>query len=111
VFQIPRHTGTTEKNNAEVSVIKYLNDPPSVDELKKILALVGITPRELLRQKDAEKAGINDPGLSDYTLLAIMVTNPAAIEWPIVISRKKQKSAGRQKQFLTYCRIKFPQYL
>jgi len=58
VFQIPRHTGTTEKNNAEVSVIKYLNDPPSVDELKKILALVGITPRELLRQKDAEKAGL-----------------------------------------------------
>ena len=50
-----------------------------------------MTPRELLRQKDAEKGGINDPSLSDNTLLAMMVANPAIVERQIVISRKKAK--------------------
>ena len=91
MFSIPRHTGTTEKNNAEVSVIEYLTEPPSVNELKKILVRLSMTPRELLRQKDAEKGGINDPSLSDNTLLAMMVANPAIVERQIVISRKKAK--------------------
>jgi arsenate reductase len=80
-----------ETNNAEVSVIEYLTTPPSADELKRILVLLGMTPRELLRLKDSKKAGINDPYPSDDTLLAMMVANPEVIERPIVISGKKAK--------------------
>ena len=80
-----------EKNNAGVSVVEYLTAPLSVDELKRILVLLGMTPRELLRPKDAKKASFNDPNLSNDTLLAMMVAKPVVIEQPIVISGKKAK--------------------
>jgi arsenate reductase len=59
--------------------------------LKKILVLLGMTPRELMRPKDAENAGANDLDLDDDTLIAMMVTNSVVTERPIVISGDKAK--------------------
>lgn len=67
-------------------IVEYLNAPPSADELKRILAMLGIKPRELLRTKEAKEAGLDDPNLSDDALIASMVANPIVIERPIVIS-------------------------
>jgi arsenate reductase (glutaredoxin) len=67
-------------------IVEYLNAPPSADELKRILAMLGMKPRELLRTKEAKKAGLDDPNLSDDALIAGMVANPIVIERPIVIS-------------------------
>ena len=46
-----------EENNAEPVIIEYLNTPPSAGELKNIIRLLGIAPRELLRIKEAKKLG------------------------------------------------------
>jgi arsenate reductase len=67
-------------------IVEYLNAPPSADELKRILAMLGMKPRELLRTKEAKDAGLDDPNLSDDALIAGMVANPIVIERPIVIS-------------------------
>jgi arsenate reductase (glutaredoxin) len=67
-------------------IVEYLNAPPSADELKRILATLGMKPRELLRTKEAKEAGLDDPNLSDDALIAGMVANPIVIERPIVIS-------------------------
>jgi arsenate reductase len=67
-------------------IVEYLNAPPSADELKQILATLGMKPRELLRTKEAKEAGLDDPNLSDDALIAGMVANPIVIERPIVIS-------------------------
>jgi arsenate reductase len=67
-------------------IVEYLNAPPSADELKRILATLGMKPRELLRTKEAKDAGLDDPNLSDDALIAGMVANPIVIERPIVIS-------------------------
>jgi arsenate reductase (glutaredoxin) len=67
-------------------IVEYLNAPPSADELKRILAMLGMKPRELLRTKEAKEAGLDDPNLSDDALIAGMVANPIVIERPIVIS-------------------------
>ena len=80
-----------DENNAGATVIEYLTTPPSVNELKKILAKLNMTPRELMRPKDAKKAGIDDPDLADDDLVAAMVANPVVIERPIVISGDKAK--------------------
>ena len=67
-------------------IVEYVNAPPSADELKRILAMLGMKPRELLRTKEAKEAGLDDPNLSDDALIAGMVANPIVIERPIVIS-------------------------
>ena len=67
-------------------IVEYVNAPPSADELKRILATLGMKPRELLRTKEAKEAGLDDPNLSDDALIAGMVANPIVIERPIVIS-------------------------
>jgi arsenate reductase (glutaredoxin) len=67
-------------------VVEYLKTPPSVAELKKILAALGIGPRGLLRKKEAKEVGLDKPGLTDAQLIAGMARHPIAIERPIVVN-------------------------
>lgn len=71
------------------TVVEYLNEPPSAAELKRILGLLGIGPRDLLRRKEAKEAGLDDPTLSDDALIERMVAAPVVIERPIVIAGGK----------------------
>ncbi|TVR98711.1 MAG: arsenate reductase (glutaredoxin) [Rhodospirillales bacterium] len=67
-------------------VIEYLKEPPSAEGLSEIVAMLGMTPRQLLRPKDAAAAGLDDPALDDAALIAGMIANPIVIERPIVLS-------------------------
>jgi arsenate reductase len=69
-------------------VVEYLKTPPSVQELKAILAKLGMRPRDLMRRKEAayKELGLDDPALSDDALVAAMVANPLLIERPIVVN-------------------------
>ncbi|MDR3518949.1 MAG: arsenate reductase (glutaredoxin) [Azospirillaceae bacterium] len=69
----------------EPRIIEYLKTPPDAAELKHLLTLLGLTPRQLLRAKEAADAGLSDPGLSDEALIAGMVAHPITIERPIVV--------------------------
>jgi arsenate reductase len=73
--------------DVEPQIIEYLQTPPSADELRRILALLGIGPRDLMRKKEAEykAAGLDDPALDDDALIAAMVAAPILIERPIVV--------------------------
>lgn len=72
-------------------VSEYLNEPPSVDELKEILDLLSMEPRELMRQHEAPYKALNlaDENLSRDELIQAMVDNPILIERPIVIHNGK----------------------
>lgn len=70
-------------------VIEYLKTPPDKAELKRLLRLLGMTPRQLLRAKEAKEAGLDRPDLSDDALITGMVTNPAVIERPIVVKGER----------------------
>jgi len=72
----------------EPAIVEYLKTPPSAAELKRILALLGLKPRELMRRKEAVYAenGLDDPGLSADALVAAMVANPILIERPIALA-------------------------
>ncbi|HYM04200.1 MAG TPA: arsenate reductase (glutaredoxin) [Stellaceae bacterium] len=67
-------------------VIEYLQTPPDAATLKRLLKLLGMTPRQLMRAKEAKEAGLDDPKLSDDALIAGMVANPIVIERPIVVN-------------------------
>lgn len=75
-----------QERGLEPQVIEYLQHPPSAEELKTILRMLGMKPRELLRPKEAREAGLDDPALSDDAVIAGMLAHPITIERPIVIA-------------------------
>ncbi|MGB0893470.1 MAG: arsenate reductase (glutaredoxin) [Parashewanella sp.] len=75
-------------NQCDITVVEYLKDIPSIDTLSSILSMLNISPRELMRTKEAEykELQLNNENLSDAELLQAMVTTPKLIERPIVIA-------------------------
>ena len=69
-------------------VIEYLKTPPDRPTLQRLLQQMGMTPRELLREKGTPYAelGLDDPTLSDDTLIDHMLAHPILINRPIVIA-------------------------
>ena len=78
-----------EEKGEKPVVIEYLIAPPSAAELKRIVKMLGKSPREILRAKEAKEAGIDPAKLSDDQLIAAMVKNPVVIERPIVVKGDK----------------------
>jgi arsenate reductase len=78
--------GLLEERGVKPRIVEYLKTPPDAAELKRLLRLLGLSPRELLRKKEAAEAGLDRPGLSDAQLIAGMVKHPIVIERPIVVN-------------------------
>lgn len=76
-----------QERGAELQVIEYLKTPPSADELRHILTLLGIPARTLLRSKEEEyqSLGLADASLDDDALIAAMLAHPRLIERPIAV--------------------------
>ena len=70
----------------EPRVVEYLKDPPSRDELRRLYARAGLTPRQGLRAKEplAAELGLLDPGTADEAILGAMVRHPILIDRPLV---------------------------
>lgn len=86
----------------ESRVIDYLTAPPDAGELRRILRLLGLRPRDLMRRKEPPYAALalDDPALSDDDLIAAMVENPILIERPIVLANGKAR-LGRPPEQVT----------
>jgi len=69
----------------------YLKEPPDEQELRDVLAMLGLSPRDLMRkkQKEYKELGLADESLSDDDLIRAMLDNPVLIERPIVINNGK----------------------
>jgi len=79
-----------EEKGVDAEVVKYLDTPPSKEELVEILKMLGISARELMRTKEDiyKELGLKDVSDEDV-LIEAMVTNPKLIERPIVIKDGK----------------------
>jgi arsenate reductase len=74
----------------DVEIVEYLNTPPTFDQLKSIIAQLGITPDQLLRKNEAIfKEQFKGKSLSDDEWIQAMVDHPKLIERPIVIEGKR----------------------
>jgi arsenate reductase len=78
------------QSGEEPHVIEYLRTPPAREELVKLIDAIGITPRELLREKGTPYAelGLGDPTLTDDALIDAMMAHPILINRPIVVTEK-----------------------
>lgn len=69
-------------------VVRYLDDPPSRDELERVLTLLGTEdPREMVRTKEAVYSELGLADADRDRLLDAMVEHPILIERPVVIRR------------------------
>ena len=91
-----RHAGI------EPVVIEYLNHPPSKEELRALVAAMGISVRELLRQKETPYAelGLDEPTLLDEQLLDAMLAHPILINRPIVVTELGTKLCRPSEEVL-----------
>lgn len=78
------------QSGEEPEVIEYLKTPPSRERLVELIAAMGISPRDLLRQKGTPYAdlGLDNEKWSDDELVDFMIAHPILINRPIVVTRK-----------------------
>jgi arsenate reductase len=73
----------------EPEIVEYLKTPYTAAGLKTLLGQLKMRARALVRQKEAEAAGIDPAKLSEGALIAAMVENPILVERPIVVAGGK----------------------
>ncbi|MEE3169485.1 MAG: arsenate reductase (glutaredoxin) [Pseudomonadota bacterium] len=72
----------------EPEIIRYLETPPTAQELNDILDRLELAPRQLMRTKEKEylELGLDNPELTREQLIAAMIETPRLIERPIVLA-------------------------
>ncbi|MGJ5208424.1 arsenate reductase (glutaredoxin) [Bradyrhizobium sp. HKCCYLR20261] len=74
----------------EPDVIEYLKTPPSREQLVALINAMGVTVRDVLREKGTPFAelGLADPKWTDDQLIEAMLVHPILINRPIVVTGK-----------------------
>ena len=75
------------EHGVEPRVIDYVETPPTVAELREIVAKLSIAPERLVRKgEDTYRKKYAGKKLTDEQWIAAMVADPILIERPIVIA-------------------------
>lgn len=69
-------------------VVEYLKQPPSREDIARVVTLLAIAPIELMRRGETiyKELEIGVRPLGDDELIAAMAANPVLIERPVVIA-------------------------
>ena len=93
-----------ENAGETVSIVRYLDDPPTAERLLEIAALLGMPVSAMLRTGEATYKEAGDiPALDDDSALATwLVHHPIVIERPIVVDDTAGKAViGRPPENVT----------
>jgi len=91
-----------EASGESPEAIYYLETPPSREKLVELLAMMQLSPRELLRQKNTpyDALKLDDLLLSDDQLIDTMIAHPILINRPIVVTNKGARLCRPSEQVL-----------
>lgn len=79
-----------EEKGEQFEIIEYLKETPNFDELKSIIKMIGVAPKDIVRKGEViYKEHYKDKQLSDDEWIKAMVEHPKLIERPIVINGNK----------------------
>lgn len=79
-----------ENSGKEFEVVRYLDDIPSKEELRKVIQILGISAENLVRRNEPIwKEKYRNRILTEEEILDAMIENPKLIERPIVIHNEK----------------------
>lgn len=75
-------------SGAEPEVIEYLKNPPDRATLERLIAAMGVSVRDVLRQRGTpyDELGLGDPKWTDAQLIDFMLQHPILINRPIVVT-------------------------
>ncbi|BDY11800.1 arsenate reductase (glutaredoxin) [Hydrogenimonas cancrithermarum] len=79
-----------KEKGIEPKIYKYLDEHPSKEQIEEVLKMLGVSPRDIMRTKEAiyKELGLGDVE-DDEKLIEAMVEHPRLIERPIVIKEGK----------------------
>ena len=91
-----------EEHGLQPEVIRYLETPPTAEELSVLVKALGCSVRDIIRVKESEykELGLDSPSLSDEQLLQALGSHPKLIERPIVTHRGKAAMGRPPEQVL-----------
>lgn len=77
-----------QQQNISVSVVEYLKEAPTEEEIQSILEKLNLTAREVLRTSEPQYKSLNLTGSdhSETELVGLMHRHPILIERPIVVT-------------------------
>lgn len=88
-----------ESQNSEFTIVNYLENPPSIEELKNILKMLDIAPLALMRINETIfKDKVKGKNLSDEELILAMHENPILIQRPIIVRDGKAVIARSEEE-------------
>ncbi|WP_164101877.1 arsenate reductase (glutaredoxin) [Candidatus Laterigemmans baculatus] len=78
-----------KSKGVEFEEVRYLDDPPTETELRKVVEMLGVKPVELVRrgEKLFKELGLAEKPLSDDQWLTTLAANPKLLQRPIVLHR------------------------
>jgi arsenate reductase len=75
------------EHNVEVEQVHYLDTPPTVAELERLMELLGIDdPRQMMRTGEPEYAGLRLDEAPAAELLEAITKHPILLERPILVA-------------------------
>lgn len=81
-----------QERGVEPEVVLYLEQAPTVAEIRTLLEKLGMTDaRDLMRKGEEEfkSLGLNDTALTQEALIAALAEHPRLIERPIVVNGQR----------------------
>ncbi len=89
--------------DADVTEVRYLDDPPTADRLREVVAMLGIAPGALVRRADARKLDlpVGDLAADDEAWFDLMAEHPAIIERPVVVTDDGRAVVGRPPELVS----------
>jgi arsenate reductase len=78
--------GLLAEAGVDAELVRYLDAPPTVDELKGLMAMLGLDdPRAMVRRGEAVYGELDLDGVSGDDLLAAIAAHPILLERPIFV--------------------------
>lgn len=76
-----------QEKGVEPRIIRYLEDPPSGDELRSLLKMLDMPARALVRTSESEyiELGLADTAKTEDELIEAMASHPRLIQRPIFV--------------------------
>ncbi len=80
-----------QDNNIDAEIIQYLETPPSAEDLRHLIELLGLTARDTIRPGEQEYADQNlgEESLSEESLIQAIIQTPKLMQRPIVVANDK----------------------
>lgn len=78
------------EKGVEPTVVEYLKEGWTKEQLEDLLARMGASAHEILRERGtkAVELGLTDPATSDEAIIAAMILDPILVNRPIVSTPK-----------------------